>query len=345
MHQHTAYVQQASFGPEFLLPAKFVLDLTYVLNLGHKEEHLKNLNQGTVTGFDPVNKEPIVTFPFANLSFPGQLSVDDGGGLHSFLEYAAWDGNSNYNALLIDLKRPMTKNIGFGVDFTWGHNLSDYDPHYGGPSQGVPSNSYNYRAEYSNSEFDAQKRFTTNLIYALPFGEGKRWLSNGHAASKYLGGWQYNLIGSVQTGETFTVSGPDESYVAPPYIFRDTYANCIGPQYAAASHDYHNLVPGGSGFWMNPAAYAIPAVGSFGNCSPRGLHGPGISDWDMSVFKQFKVTESKYFEFRGEFFNTFNHPMFNQPLATYPAAAFGKLQSNATAIGGREIQLALKFYF
>jgi hypothetical protein len=319
-----------------------VLDVSWVGNFGHKEQHLKNLDQGTITG-TATDGNPIITFPYANLSQPGFLTSENGGGYHTFVEYALNDGNSNYNGMLVDFRRPVTKDIGFSVDYTWAHGLSDYDPHYGVQSQGIPQNSNNYKAEYSNSGFNVKERLTGDLIWKLPFGQGERWL-NGKGVDRFLGGWQYNAIWTIQTGQPFAISAPDESHVMPPYIFHDTYSNCIGNPWSGASSDYHNYVAGGSGFYINPAAFATPANGTFGNCSPRHLFAPGIDNWDMSVFKFFPITESKRFEFRAEFFNAFNHPMFNQPSAnTSSPGSFGKVYG--TSVSPRLIQLALKFYF
>src|SRR5208282_593467 len=108
--------------------------------------------------------------------------------------------------------------------------------------------------------------------------------------------------------------------------------------------------------WMNIDAFANPAAAtSIGQSSlaplggaPTQVVGPGFHRLDFSLFKQFKVTESKTLEFRGEFFNITNHPDFATPSATSIAVAstFGKITSTVNSPNDpRQIQLALKFYF
>ena len=100
------------------------------------------------------------------------------------------------------------------------------------------------------------------------------------------------------------------------------------------------------GFFLNPAAFATPASGFFGNCAPRAFHGPGLQNVDLSVFKNFRISENWRVEFRTEFFNAFNHANFNNPsssIATSSLASFGK--SFSTVTEPRDIQFALKLYF
>jgi hypothetical protein len=100
------------------------------------------------------------------------------------------------------------------------------------------------------------------------------------------------------------------------------------------------------GFFLNPAAFAVPAFGSFGNCAPRAFHGPGLQVVDLSLFKSFVITESWRVEFRSEFFNAFNHANFNNPNASVAPSQVGSFgKSTSTVTDPREIQFALKVYF
>jgi hypothetical protein len=103
---------------------------------------------------------------------------------------------------------------------------------------------------------------------------------------------------------------------------------------------------GATGFYLNPAAFGIPALGTFGTCGPRGFHGPGLENLDASIFKQFLITERWKVEFRTEFFNIANHPNFTNPSSNATPASlgsFGKIFGTVT--DPREIQFALKLYF
>jgi len=336
-NQRTPYVQQASFGPQIQFNENTVLEMSWVGNFGRKENRLRNANQGFVTGFTSTGTA-ITQFPYANLN----TSVNSLSGNHSFLELATNDGSTNYNGLLISLRRRYANGLAFGASYTWSHNFSDYVDNLTGGS--TPANAYNYSLERSNSPFDVAHRFIGNALWNLPIGKGGKILNGGGTASRLIGGWQLNAILTLSTGTPFTVTAPDQSQTGGSHQSR---ANCIGNAFGGASSDPARLVGvGATGFFINPAAFAVPAVGTFGSCAPRAFHGPGIENLDTSVFKQFLLTERWKVEFRTEFFNIANHANFTNPSANAaPASAgsFGKIFN--TVIDPREIQFALKLYF
>jgi hypothetical protein len=202
----------------------------------------------------------------------------------------------------------------------------------------------------SNSILDIRHRFVGNFVYELPFGPGKRFMSTDNFAGRMLGGWQVNGIVTIQSGSPFSVTGSDHSFTGSNHA---AYADCLGNPFAGASSDHSVFTT--TGFFINPAAFSNPAAGTFGSCAPRLFHGPGISDTDLSLFKQFRFTERFQLQFRAEFFNAFNHPNFANPSANVNApGSFGKVTNTLAPILGansggpgdpREVQLALKLYF
>src|SRR5262249_43440345 len=116
----------------------------------------------------------------------------------------------------------------------------------------------------------------------------------------------------------------------------------------------HLTVPGGGIQWVDPAAFAIPAYGTLGDCHNGTVRGPTLKQVDLSLHKTFFFGESKGLEFRSEFINLFNHPILNAPnmlaagttgnVAQTPlgAGTFGQI---TTSQGERNIQFALKFLF
>ena len=335
-NQRTPYVEQVSFGPQIEFSQSTVLDVSYVGNFGRKENRLRNANQGFVTGF--ANGAPITMFPYANLN----TSVNTLAGNHSFLELATNDGNTNYNGLLVSLRKRFSHGLAYGISYTWSHNFSDFVDNLTGGS--TPANAYNYSPERSNSPFDVTHRFVGNAIWNLPIGKGGLVLNNGGLASRLIGGWQFNSIVTLETGTPFTVTAPDQSQTGGSHQSR---ANCISDPFAGATTDPSRIAGGGApGFYLNPAAFAIPSTGTFGNCAPRAFHGPGLENVDLSLFKQFLITERWKVEFRSEFFNAFNHANFTNPSASIAPASlgsFGKVFNTVT--DPREIQFALKIYF
>jgi hypothetical protein len=126
-----------------------------------------------------------------------------------------------------------------------------------------------------------------------------------------------------------------------------------------------NLVPGQPIYlggsepvnYLNPAAFALPAVGTFGNLTRGLVRQPSLTNVDFSMNKNFAVTERTRLQFRAEFFNLFNHPSFNgfgnaafnvsqqegvSGVTTTRNGAFGRLSSDR---GPRSIQFGLKLNF
>jgi hypothetical protein len=351
-NQESSYVQQASFGPEYQILEDIVLSATYVGNWGRKMNRLRNANQGLITSSD--KGCPIVQFPYTNLNTISTVDTFTAAGKcglvgqHAFLELATNDGNTDYNSLELSLRKRMSKGFSYALNYTYSHGLANFgDNLTAGP---LPQNAYNYSAEMSNSILDIRHRFVGNFTVALPFGKGKSFLSGGGLSDRVLGGWQVNGIVTLQTGSPFSVTAPDTSLTGSNH---SSYANCIGNPFNGATSDPSLYTT--TGFFINPAAFAIPGLGAFGSCRPRAFHGPGIQDTDLSLFKQFGITERVNLQFRAEFFNAFNHPNFANPTANiaFPGS-FGKVTNTLSPILGtgsggpgdpREIQLALKLYF
>jgi hypothetical protein len=308
---------------------------------------LRNYNQGTVTGYTSAGV-PIVSFPYANLN--SSTTAVGGAGEHAFLETATYDGNSNYNALEVSLNKRLAHGLDYAVNYTWSHCLSNFGDNL--TTNPFPQNAYDYSAEYSNCNIDVENRFVSDFMWVLPIGAGQRFMSNGRA-SKLLGGWQFNGIVTAQTGLPFDITAPDESDTGSSGT--SSYANCIGNPFTGTTDNPMSYIAGGSGRFLNPAAFSIPSLGQFGSCPPDAFHGPGLWDADLSLFKEFRLTESKRLEFRAEFFNALNHPNFADPDSdiSFPGS-FGKVYDTLSPVLGtnsggpgdpREIQFALKLYF
>ncbi|MBV9441734.1 MAG: TonB-dependent receptor, partial [Acidobacteriaceae bacterium] len=337
-NQRTPYVQQTSFGPEYQISESTVLDVAYVGNFGRKENRLRNSNQAIIEGYT-ASGAPIVFFPYANLN-TNQTSASNS--LHAFLEYSTNDGNTNYNGLLVSLRKRFSQGLAYGISYTFSKNFSDYVDNLTGGS--TPQYAYNYSLERSFSPFDTTHRFVANATYNLPIGKGGMILNNGGLASSLVGGWQVNAIITLQTGTPFTVTAADVSQTGGNHASR---ASCVGNAFAGASTDPSQIAGGNApGFFINPAAFAVPVTGTFGTCAPRSFHGPGLENVDLSIFKHFPIGERFNIELRGEFFNSFNHANFTNPNSNYSPSSLGSFgKVVATVTDPREIQLALKLYF
>jgi hypothetical protein len=352
-NQRTPYVEQTSFGLEYQLLGDTVISATYVGNWGRKEERVRDANQPLVTGFD--TGCPILQYPYANLNTVSTVDTFAGAGLpcattgtHAYLEDATFDGNSNYNSVEFALRRRISNGLSYSLGYTFAHGLANYRDNL--TAQQLPQNSYNYSAEMGNSVLDVRSRFVGNFLWELPLGQGKRFMSGDNFAGRWLGGWQFNGIVTLQTGTPFNVTANNDGLVDGN---NPVYANCIGNPYAGATTNPKLFTT--TGFIINPAAFSQPGPGQFGTCAPYQFYGPGIQTWDLSLFKQFKFTERYQLQFRTEFFNAFNHPNFANPNANIGSpGSFGKVNNTLAPILGtdsggpgdpREIQFALKLYF
>jgi hypothetical protein len=186
-------------------------------------------------------------------------------------------------------------------------------------------------------DFDTRHNFTATLNYDLPNAQRLRPLLNG---------WELSSLISLHTGQPFTVfssndtSGTEEG---------EQRANLIGDPFANVSHAFSK-----SGVtWINPAAFADPAPGTFGNAGRNAFYGPGYASVDFSVVKNTKITERIGSQFRVEFFNLFNRINLAPPSGTngsglgITADTIGDF-NGAPGIGPGEafnLQLALKIIF
>ena len=252
-------------------------------------------------------------------------------------------GISNYNALAIDLNRRFRQGFAIRGNYTYAKSLDDSSNLAGGQSTNNPAvllNPFNPTQDYGPSAFDIRHRFSASGSYELPFGHGKRFLANtGGALDKIAGGWQANVIASLQSGFPFTPElgfnqSRDGDTSAPD---RPNWATGRGPA---------NLYTRTQLQWFDATAFSLPIAGTYGDVGRNALNGPGLEDVDFSLFKTTQITERFNVQFRAEFFNVLNHTNFGLPsnivLTTSgaPASSAGLISSTAT--DAREIQFGLK---
>src|SRR5437588_12185043 len=151
--------------------------------------------------------------------------------------------------------------LSYAMKDTDSHGLANFGDNL--PAGPLPQNAYDYSAERSNSSLDIRRRFVGNFIYDPPFGHGRRYLSSDSLASKAMGGWQVNGIVILQTGSPFSVTAADRSFTGSNH---SAYADCTGDPFAGASDSQQTSTT--TGFFINPAAFSVPANGIFGSCAP-----------------------------------------------------------------------------
>jgi hypothetical protein len=204
-----------------------------------------------------------------------------------------------------------------------------------------------YRRNYAVAGFDRPHNFQAYGNYELPFGHGKRWVSQG-IASKIMGGWQLNGILSRESGTPFTVGSSGSSVNAPG---NTQTANQILPNVTILGG--HGIGANGASYF-NPLAFAPVTTVNFGNSGRDILRGPGVFNVNASIFRNFSITERFKLQFRMETFNLSNTPQFGNPGATVTSATFNS-DGSVKALNGytqitsasneRQLRFALKLSF
>ena len=328
-HRKDSTVNQWGLSVGQQLPANYLLNIAYA---GTKGTHL--------------------------LAESYQNVIDPGTGLRPFPAFSqvAWRGtvgNSTYSALAVSLRRSFAHGLLASANYIWSHENDDDTNGSGDGDSITPQNvsclptGSRQCGERADSAFDARNVFNGNLIYELPFGPGKAYLSQSGWLGTLVGSWQFSGVVYARAGFpvnlTTSATGPDGNTV----------------------DQRPNLVPGQSlylsGGTFNPAAFCTPGTkdelypgGScpegFGNVPRNFLRGPGVWQVDSAVSKTFPIRERVGVQFRAEVFNILNGPQYANPDGLVSASDFGRiyLPLNTTPIGTgtpRQFQFLLKVKF
>jgi hypothetical protein len=272
--------------------------------------------------------------------------------------YIATEGNSSYNGLQVSVQKQFSSGLTFLSGYTYSKTRTDAGDLLNGGSVGGYRAAYlpgfGIRADYRLAPFDITHVFHFSGGYELPFGQNRRFINTGGAANAVLGGWSMQWIATLQGGQPLTIGCVSST---------TTGLGCNaflvpGQDPAAGPHNVDHF--------LNPNAFQQPPnatqIGQT-DYSPLGgaptqTRGPGFGRLDLSLFKNFQMSERYRLQFRGEFFNILNHPNFNAPgfggngvvavpnSTNFTSPNFGKIGSTRDAPNDpREIQFALKLYF
>jgi len=252
-------------------------------------------------------------------------------------------GNSNYNALQVDVNHRFSHDLVLRGAYTWSKALDNGDSlnqTTAGNAPGLASNPYDLHADWGPATYDVRNIAVVSAVYALPFRNGKApGRDLGSLANSVVSGWSVNSIVTIQSGFPIT---PQLSY--NPSNDGDT-RNPVRP---FVNPDFHgSAILGKPAQWFNPGAFLapLPNSGFWGNLGRDTLNGPGLGTWDFSTFKDTKIRERMNVEFRAELFNLLNRANFNTPnlIAFTPACVSGTAGAiTSTSTTSRQVQFALK---
>lgn len=310
-----------------------------VFELAYVASHAKNLAFPVDTNQVPVTK--LSSNDSTEVPYPqfGQINSSNSNN----------NAISNYDSLQASITRRLYQGLSFNFNYVWSHFLDDMDSSGWGSHEGPQpyQNAYSPGQNYGNSNFDVRNAFKGNIVYELPFGHERKFLNKNWLVDEVVGGWQLSSTIILSTGNPFTVSSSQSTY-------------------SQGGGAYPNVVPGvstkpvgGRNYfeWYNPAAFSLPANGTYGDEKRNQLYGPGIDQENLSAGKFFTLHREIKLQIRADATNIFNHPSFGVPNTNlspcsgqiagqaYCSTAAGTQQISGVTVGGRAVQLGARLQF
>jgi len=307
------YSDQWNFGVQHQLGGNTVLTANYVGSESIRTDIGTMGNTATVPGPGPVSARA----PYSYIT-------------PTFFDKSI--GRASYNAFQFSMHRTSSKGLTYMVSYTWSKTMDiGSDGWYCSEGCSI-ENMYDLNANKSVAGYDLTHNLTGSLAYQLPVGKGRRFNIN-RAANYVFGDWALNGILTFTSGLPYNISvcgdiantGNSSCYERPNLVGDPKISNPSRAQ------------------WFNPAAFALPAAYTFGNLGRNAYRADPYKNLDLSLFRDFPITESKRFEFRVEAFNLPNHPTWGVPNSVVNQNLFGVVQSTRST--ERQIQFALKFYY
>ena len=253
--------------------------------------------------------EPFVRYP----QYPNGVNV------------ATWIGSSSYHSLQLKSERRFSNGLTYLAAFTFSKLINTGENGYRDPLN-------NRNLDRGISLDSAPYRFTFSPVYELPFGRGRKFNIQSRALDAVAGGWELSAVATLQAG-----------FPLNPGNSIDT-CNCGSATYPNVSRN-PNLSKGErtEGRWFDTSAFSQPAQWTIGNAGRGIIWGPGQRNIDMTLSKNFAITERFRLQYRAEAYNLTNTPYFANPNVQNGNATFGRVTNVSNS--ARQMQMALKLYF
>jgi outer membrane receptor protein involved in Fe transport len=326
--QNLSHVDAYNFTVQRQLSTNWSAEVAYVGNRGRGfigDGPAANYNVARIEGFGTLSQDQRKPF-FSRF------------GWTQGIDFFSNTGRSRYNAL----QAKLTRRLADGLSVVTHYTLQSHKNDDGGYFFADPD------VDYGPANFIRTHVYVLAATAELPFGKGKRYLSDASGAvDTILGGWQLNVVGNIMSGLPFNVSYRDAGQD------RDTGPNrpdLVGDPGVGSgdglTSPYFNVTPIGSA----GSAFGRPARGTFGNMGRNELRGPGFWNVDASLFKNFRITDRTNLELRIEAQNVFNHVNLGNPNSEVGVP--GNLNPTAGFITGtapnhvqRNLQFGARFTF
>jgi hypothetical protein len=348
-----AYIQEFNLTVERALTSTTSLAVAYVGQLGRHLMDYGNENQFTQAQAESVNTilaaNPNATLPASDLT-PYYNLAGPGGGLLVTESRAV----SNYNGLQVTLRGLQQHGLEYNLNYTYAKSISNAAGNYGVPNTDTTSGDqtfqdyYNSAADYGVSGDDIRHQFNALIVYALPYGRGKRFGNDApRLLDEVLGGWTLTNGFKAFTGPPVTITangGNTNSYGgarANQYSHIKLVDRSINHWFGTDA----SAIPctDNSGVQTNGCAYGQPSTYEFGTAANGTERSPGYYQLDTSLLKDFRVVGEQAFGFRADFFNILNVADYGNPDNNIQDSTFGIISSVRNQ--ERRIQLSLNYKF
>jgi hypothetical protein len=329
------YSQRWSFGLQQILPAQFLVDVSYVANRGTRLDVTRNWN---ATPAEYLSRSPVrdqARIDFLSAQFPNPFrGIDPIYGANSsranllrpFPQFGAVNaeesiGYSWYHSLQVRSERRFANGFTVQLAYTWSKAMEALDF----------INEADTRPYESISSFDRSHRIAASGIWEVPVGRGRRFgASLPRPIEFFAGNWQIGVIWAKQSGAPLGFGNA---------IFNGDIKNISLP---SAERDVDRWFNVDAGFNRNANLQLASNYREF-PLRFSGIRSNGQDSWDFSIVKNFPIRESFKAQFRADSYNGFNHTNFNTPNTTPTNTAFGRITS--TNGDARNWQLSLKVMF
>ena len=343
-----------TFNVQRELPRQFVLNVGYVGQRDYRlSSGLENLEQvntrylslGATLSADinsPAAKAANIVAPYPG--FTGTVSqalrpYPQFTGINNDLQPTGW---STYNSLQATLQRRYSNGMSFLTSYTWSKTIvsgSTYSGRGVDAAAGLPLDTNNPVLDKRLAVFDVPHNVVIAWTYALPFGDGKRFMSKpGRAIDLIAGGWQFTAIQRYASGTPLGISGGG---TIPLFNSGNRPNRVAGVQAIKSTGGFDPA----TSLYLNAAAFTQPAAYTFGTAAPNygDIRAFGTVNEDVSLHKSFRFFEGHQLQFRVEAFNLFNRVVFGSPDSNTLSPNFGKIAS--TLNSPRSVQLVLRYEF
>jgi hypothetical protein len=330
------YVQSWTLSVQRQLSPQWMTSASYMGSTSVHLWSLRNLNNAIYFPGNPVNG--VCTIPgytlrtnaatcsaTSNTDARRRLAVENPveGSYYGLINSNEDGGTGNYNGLLLSVQRRAGNGANIGANYTWSHCINN-GASFSHNSSGAYLDPNNRAFDRGNCDSDRRQNLNVTGLVSTP-------TFSNTTLNRIVSGWRLSGIYRFSTGSYLTLTpGTDRALSGesgsqrPNQVLGNPYQDRDGLNY------------------LNPNAFALPALGTIGNMSPQNIEGPSTWQFDLALSRSFQVRENQKLEFRGEAFNVTNSLIRMNPTLAMNNNTFGQIN---TARDARIMQFVLKYVF